>query len=175
EAWAWGGRRGGSASEIGKAEMNLHQPLSRLTPPASPADMIDDRPNDAVFRVSKSIYLDPDIFEMEIERIFSRVWNYVCHESQIRAVGDYVATEIGRQPVFATRSKRGDVKVFFDACAPRGAGLTTRRSGKAPTITCRYHGWCYDTNGKCTKIQHEKLGWPNGMPKDYRTDLTPVP
>ena len=77
--------------------------------------------------------------------------------------------------MFATRSKDGDVKVFFDACAHRGARLTTRRSGKASTITCRYHGWCYDTNGKCTKIQYEKLGWPNGIPKDFRTDLTPVP
>jgi benzoate/toluate 1,2-dioxygenase alpha subunit len=155
--------------------MNVHQPLPGLTPPASPTSMIDDRPADGVFRVSKSIYVDPDIFEMEIERIFARVWNYVCHESQIRDVGDYVATEIGRQPVFATRSKSGDVKVFFDACAHRGARLTTRRSGKAATITCRYHGWCYDTNGKCTKIQYEKLGWPNGLPKNYRTDLTPVP
>ena len=153
--------------------MNVHQPLSRMAP--SPDDMIDDRPQDKVFRVRKSIYVDPDIFEMEIERIFGRIWNYICHESQLREVGDYIATEIARQPVFATRSKDGSVKVFFDACAHRGARLTTRRSGKAAIITCRYHGWCYDTNGKCTKIQYEKLGWPNGMPKGFRTDLTPVP
>jgi benzoate/toluate 1,2-dioxygenase alpha subunit len=155
--------------------MNVQQSLARLTPPPLPADYVDDRPADAAFRVQKAIYSDPDIFELELERIFSRVWNYVCHESQVREVGDYVATEIGRQPVFATRSKDGDVKVFFDACAHRGARLTTRRSGKASTITCRYHGWCYDTNGKCTKIQYEKLGWPNGLPEGYRTDLTPLP
>lgn len=155
--------------------MNVHQPPTRVTPLPSPDQMIDDRPLENVFRVKKSIYVDPDIFEMELDRIFSRIWNYVCHESQVREVGDYIATEIARQPVFATRSKDGDVKVFFDACAHRGARLTTRRSGKASTITCRYHGWCYDTNGKCTKIQYEKLGWPNGMPKDFRTDLVPVP
>jgi benzoate/toluate 1,2-dioxygenase alpha subunit len=137
--------------------------------------MIDDRPADSVFKVRKAIYVDPNIFEMEMDRIFSRIWNYVCHESQVRDVGDYVATEIARQPVFATRSKDGDVKVFFDACAHRGARLTTRRTGKASTITCRYHGWCYDTNGKCTKIQYEKLGWPNGLPKGFRVDLVPVP
>jgi len=138
-------------------------------------EYIDDRPSEGVFRVRKAAYSDPDIFEMEIERIFSRVWHYVCHESQLREVGDYIATEIARQPVFATRSKDGSVKVFFDACAHRGARLTTRRSGKAAIITCRYHGWCYDTTGKCTKIQYEKLGWPNGLPAGYRTDLTPLP
>ena len=40
--------------------MNVHQPLSRVAPPASPADMIDDRPSDKVFRVRKSIYVDPE-------------------------------------------------------------------------------------------------------------------
>ncbi|MBN9050645.1 MAG: Rieske 2Fe-2S domain-containing protein [Rhizobiales bacterium] len=155
--------------------MNIHQPASRMAPALSPRELVDDRPADAVFRVNKQIYVDPDIFELEIERIFGKVWNYICHESQVPQVGDYIATEIARQPVFATRSKDGDIKVFFDACAHRGARLTTRRTGKASTITCRYHGWCYDTNGKCTKIQYEKLGWPNGMPKGYRVDLTPLP
>jgi benzoate/toluate 1,2-dioxygenase alpha subunit len=155
--------------------MSVHQPLTATASPPSPDQMIDDRPADSVFKVRKAIYVDPNIFEMEMDRIFSRIWNYVCHESQVRDVGDYVATEIARQPVFATRSKDGDVKVFFDACAHRGARLTTRRTGKASTITCRYHGWCYDTNGKCTKIQYEKLGWPNGLPKGFRIDLMPVP
>jgi len=155
--------------------MNVHQPSTPVLPRRSPQQLIDDRPSERLFRVHKAIYVDPDIFELELERIFSRIWNYVCHESQLREVGDYIATEIARQPVFAVRSKDGSVRVFFDACAHRGARLTTRRSGKASTITCRYHGWCYDTAGKCTKIQYEKLGWPNGLPPNLRTDLTQVP
>jgi benzoate/toluate 1,2-dioxygenase alpha subunit len=139
------------------------------------AALVIDRPDEAIFRVNKRIYVDPAIFEAEIERIFARVWTYVCHESQVPVTGDYVATEIARQPVFATRAPSGAVRVFFDACAHRGARLTTRRYGRAATITCRYHGWCYNTEGKCTKIQFEKLGWPEGVPQQQNTDLVAVP
>ena len=38
-------------------------------------------------RVHRSIYTDPQIFELEMEKIFSRVWIYVGHESQITQSG----------------------------------------------------------------------------------------
>ncbi len=133
--------------------MNVHQPLTRLTSPPSPDDMIDDGRETA----SSEFAIDlcrPRHPRSSMEMIGSSPVSGTTSATRARLpeVGDYVATEIARQPVFATRSKDGDVKVFFDACAHRGARLTTRRSGKASTITCRYHGWCYDTNGKCTKI-----------------------
>lgn len=139
------------------------------------AALVVDHPEEAIFRVDKRIYVDPSVFDAEVARIFARVWTYVCHESQLPETGDYVATEIARQPVFATRAASGGVNVFFDACAHRGARLTTRRYGRAATITCRYHGWCYDTEGRCTKIQYEKLGWPDGLPRQQNMNLVPLP
>jgi benzoate/toluate 1,2-dioxygenase alpha subunit len=138
-------------------------------------DLIDDRPEQGVFRVHKSIYSDPAIFDLELKRIFAKAWIYICHESQLKRPGDYVATDIAHQPIFAMRTTKGGVSVYFDACAHRGARLTTGRTGHAPTITCRYHGWCFNTEGKCTKIQFEKLGWPDGLPKDFDANLRAVP
>jgi len=156
--------------------MNASVTLTRRAGRHDISSLVDDRLDDeGIFRVSKSIYVDPEIFELEMERLFLRTWAYVCHESQLRKVGDYVALEIARQPVFATRAADGDIRMFFDACAHRGARLTTRRYGCAPTITCRYHGWCFDTQGRCVKVQYEKQGWPDGIPKGLRTDLTPLP
>ncbi len=154
--------------------MNVHH-RAVAADALDPQALVDDRPADAMFRVDKRIYVDDAVFELEMERIFSRAWIYVCHESQLQAAGDYVATEIGRQPVFAIRQPDGGFGVFFDACAHRGARLTTRRYGNAKTITCRYHGWCYDTHGKCIKIQYENLGWPDGLPRDLQTNLKPLP
>ncbi len=34
-------------------------------------------------RVHRSVYTDPDIFELEMERIFGRTWIFVGHDSQI--------------------------------------------------------------------------------------------
>ena len=138
-------------------------------------DLIDDRAEQGLFRVHKSIYTDPSIFELELERIFAKAWIYLCHGSQLKRPGDYLATEIAHRPVFAMRTSKGGINVYFDACAHRGARLTTGRTGHAPTITCRYHGWCFNTEGKCTKVQFEKLGWPEGLPKDFDPNLRPVP
>ena len=33
------------------------------------------------------------------------------------------------------------------------------------TITCRFHGWCFDLKGRCTKIKEEEVGWPSGVEK----------
>ncbi len=39
--------------------------------------------------VHRAVYTDPDLFELEMERIFSRSWVYVGHSSEIREPGDY--------------------------------------------------------------------------------------
>ena len=138
-------------------------------------DLIDDRPEHRIFQVHRSIYTDPAIFDLELKRIFAKAWIFICHESQLKRPGDYLATDIAHEPVFAMRTTKGSIKVFFDTCAHRGARLTTGRTGRASTITCRYHGWCYNTEGKCIKVQFEKIGWPDGLPKDFDPNLRSVP
>ncbi len=138
-------------------------------------DLVDDQPEQGIFRVHRSIYTDSAIFNLELKRIFAKAWIFICHESQLKRPGDYLATQIAHEPVFAIRTTKGGISVFFDACAHRGARLTTGRTGRAATITCRYHGWCYNTEGKCTKVQFEKIGWPDGLPKDFDVNLRPVP
>jgi benzoate/toluate 1,2-dioxygenase subunit alpha len=43
------------------------------------------RPN----AVHHSVYVDADIFEAELTRIFERSWLYVGHESQAAKAGNY--------------------------------------------------------------------------------------
>ena len=45
--------------------------------------LIDDRPEENLFRIHRRIYTDQDVFDAEMERIFEQSWTYVCHESQI--------------------------------------------------------------------------------------------
>ena len=44
-------------------------------------DMVDDRPDDGVFRVDRSIYTDQEIFDAEMEHIFEAGWNFLCPSS----------------------------------------------------------------------------------------------
>ena len=139
------------------------------------ATYIDDRPADGVFRVRRSIYLEPALFEQELDRIFGRVWIYLCHENQVRAHGDYFATTIGRHPVFVIRDKDGELGCFFNACAHRGSLLTSRRHGNAKTLTCRYHGWCFNSEGGCTRVTGRAEGYTDDALARLGTDLTRIP
>ena len=42
---------------------------------------IDFRPNDGVYRIARDMFTEPELFELEMELIFEKVWIYACHES----------------------------------------------------------------------------------------------
>jgi benzoate/toluate 1,2-dioxygenase subunit alpha len=146
----------------------------RLRNRRSFADYIDDRPADRVFRVDRAIYNDPDILEAEYRNIFEANWVFLCHEAHVRNPGDYFATHIGRQPVFVVRKPDGALACYLNACGHRGATLVTSRIGKAKGFVCPYHGFCFDTAGKCTAVSAPKTGWSEQHLNLSEFDLTPI-
>jgi benzoate/toluate 1,2-dioxygenase subunit alpha len=103
-------------------------------------------------RVHRDVYTDPDLFELEMERIFGRAWLFVGHASQVREPGDYVTTELGRQPVIMVRHRDCKVHVLINRCTHRGAKVVNERKGNAPRLTCCYHGWSFDTDGRLAAV-----------------------
>lgn len=107
-------------------------------------------------RVHRRLYTDPDIFDLEMERLWGRSWVYVGHESQVPAPGDYFSTEVAREPVVMTRHSDGKVHVLFNRCAHKGAQVIGDTCGRAPRLRCCYHGWVYDTDGTLLHIPKEE-------------------
>ena len=137
--------------------------------------MVDDRPEDGMFRIDRAVYTDDAVFEDEMRRIYEKSWVYLCHESQIAEPGDYYAAEIGRQPVFVNRQKDGSLGCFINACAHRAALLTPKKQGNAKVMTCRFHGWAYDCDGRCIRIKNQEAGFPSEGFDRGQFNLTPVP
>lgn len=125
------------------------------------ASYIDDRPADGIFKVDRAVYNDPAVLEAEYERIFERTWIFLAHESFVPKPGDFYSTHIGRQPVFVVRREDGRIDGFLNACGHRGALLVTRRVGNARSFDCPYHGFCFDTGGKCVSVRNKRTGWPD--------------
>ena len=138
------------------------------------AEYIDDRPMDRVFHVDRAIYNDPDVLEAEYRNIFEANWIFLCHEAHICNPGDYFATHIGRQPVFVVRKLDSAVACYLNACGHRGATLVTRRFGNAKEFICPYHGFCFDTAGKCIAVSAPKTGWSEQHLNLLEFDLTPI-
>jgi benzoate/toluate 1,2-dioxygenase subunit alpha len=103
-------------------------------------------------RVNRRVYTDPDLFELEIERIFGRAWLFVGHTSQVPSPGDYITTDLGRQPVIMVRHRDGTVHILLNRCTHRGAKVVNERCGHAQRLTCCYHGWSFDTDGRLATV-----------------------
>ena len=56
-------------------------------------------------RINRRIFTDPDVYELEQERIFGRCWLYVGHESEVRDPGDFAASSMGEDPVLLIRDR----------------------------------------------------------------------
>jgi len=136
-------------------------------------DLIDDRPDENIFRVDRDIYLDKDIFEAELRTIFEADWIFLCHESQVKNPGDYFAAHIGRQPVFVHRQEDGSLKGFLNACSHRAAIITPLQHGNAKTLTCRFHGWTYKCDGACIRVKEEETGYGKDFDRSA-FDLTQI-
>ncbi len=103
-------------------------------------------------RVHRSIYTDPEIFELEMERIFGRVWLYVGHESQVPHASDYFCTTLARQAVVLSRDRAGAIHVLFNRCGHRGAKVLNQECGNARVFTCMYHGWSFQPDGQLAGV-----------------------
>lgn len=103
-------------------------------------------------RVHRRVYADPNVFELEMDRIFGRAWIYVGHESQVPQPGDYYTTQVGRQPVVMARHTDGQIYVLENRCPHKGALVCPERAGHANRFMCMYHGWRFDCDGSLVSV-----------------------
>jgi phenylpropionate dioxygenase-like ring-hydroxylating dioxygenase large terminal subunit len=99
-------------------------------------------------RVHGSLYRDPTIFELELERIWYRTWVYVGHESEVPNANDFVAKSIGLQPILMTRDSKGKIQLLLNRCTHRGNQVCAREKGNTPTFTCPFHSWNFASDGR---------------------------
>lgn len=107
------------------------------------------RPNS----VHRDVYRDPELFDLEMRRLWRRAWVYVGHASQVPNAGDYYTTDLTGQPLVMLRGGDGAVRVLMNRCAHKGARLLSATQGHCPgVLRCPYHGWTYRLDGSVRSI-----------------------
>jgi Rieske 2Fe-2S family protein len=93
-------------------------------------------------------YLDPQVFEDEYRKVFSRQWLFAGHISQLAQPGFYFVEEILGESVILTKTQEGEVRAFLNVCRHRGHRVCEGTSGRTQRFVCGYHRWSYALSGK---------------------------
>ena len=113
-------------------------------------------------RVHRRVYVDPEIFEVELDRVFGRAWLYVAHESQLKASGDFVRAQLPQFDILIVRGKDGQLRGLHNRCAHRGVKLCRENRGNVQAFTCPYHAWTFSLDGSLMSVPHS-TSYPDGF------------
>lgn len=109
---------------------------------------------EAIIRsLAASYYTDADYYRQELEALGARTWQFVGHAQQLQKVGDYITAQIAEESIFCIRSSEDKIQAFYNVCQHRAHQLLTGE-GNVRYITCPYHSWAYQLNGKFKTAPH---------------------
>jgi glycine betaine catabolism A len=106
-----------------------------------------------------SWYRSDAIFALEKERIFCREWLCVARAEELADPGAYRVLELLGESVLLVRNREGRLRAFYNVCRHRGSRLCRENAAAghaaalgggigAGRITCPYHQWSYDLDGR---------------------------
>ncbi|HET6619679.1 MAG TPA: aromatic ring-hydroxylating dioxygenase subunit alpha [Dongiaceae bacterium] len=101
-------------------------------------------------------YLNAELLELEYERVILSSWQFVCHQNQVREAGDFATLDLWRDSIIVMRGRDGALRAFQNACRHRGAKLLDGDGTCKHRITCPYHAWSYQLDGRLAAVPSEK-------------------
>ncbi len=107
--------------------------------------------------VHRDVYIDPEVYRLEMKHLFANTWVFVGHDSQTPNKGDYFTTQIGDQPVIMVRHTDNEIKVLYNRCPHKGTKIAIDRTGNTGKFfRCPYHAWSFKTDGCLLAIPLKK-------------------
>ena len=114
----------------------------------------------------RHIFADEAIYQQELERIFARGWNFMCHESQVPESGDFFMNWIGEDEVIVVRGRDQQIHVLINSCPHRGNTVCRAELGNTRSFFCSYHGWNFDLDGRLIGMPGEETFYKDGVDKE---------
>lgn len=139
--WAKPRSGGISYNELLKKE-SRHVP-DILTEESAPYLGSDDIPTER--------YTSQAFHDLEMEKIWSRVWQMACREEDIPNAGDHIVYDIGDYSILVTRTEDDQIKAYHNACLHRGRQLCDQ-DGNKDYFRCPFHGFAWNLDGSLRDI-----------------------
>ena len=105
-------------------------------------------------KVATQMYEDPELFKLEMDKIFRKTWVWVAHDSEFPEKGSFKLSHVGLEPVIVVRDRKGVIHVMLNRCRHRAATVCEVKKGKTSSFQCPYHGWGYGLDGSLRALPY---------------------
>ncbi len=139
-----------------------------LVQPFKPLRM-QSNPDVPLVSVPVQRYTSRAFHDLEMQRLWSNVWQMACREEEIPDVGDHLVYEIGRFSILVVRTRDG-IRAHHNVCRHRGRRLVDF-PGNASSFICPFHGFSWNLDGSLRSITSE---WDFPHVDKPEMTLTPV-
>ena len=122
-----------------------------------------------VMELPVSNYTDSQRYQQECQRLFRDYPQFVGPSCLLPNPGDYFAFDDTGIPILIVRNQDGGLNAFLNICSHRGSPLAegAGHALKDRLLTCPYHGWSYDLDGKLKGIPFGNQGF-DSVDRDQR-------
>ena len=107
-----------------------------------------DAPLEKAFTIPSSWYTNRELYQHELQTVFTQSWQFAARLDQLEQPGEYVTTDIAGEPVLIARGNDNQLRGFFNVCRHHAAAVMTEPAGNARQFRCPYHGWTYSLEGQ---------------------------
>ena len=70
-------------------------------------------------------YTSRDFYNLEIKKIFHKVWNFIGRADLVPQIGDYYAFNFADVPILIVRGDDSEIRAFANSCRHRGAMIAS--------------------------------------------------
>jgi phenylpropionate dioxygenase-like ring-hydroxylating dioxygenase large terminal subunit len=144
-------RSAAPAPEARSPGLSYQELLDADTRPVPAALREQSSPELPVVRVPIERYVSRAFHDLEVDRLWRRVWQMACREEEIPEVGDHAVYDIAEDSYLVVRSAPGVIRAFANACLHRGR-LLREEGGRVEEIRCPFHGWTWNLDGTLKRI-----------------------
>ena len=122
--------------------------------------------------ISNIPYISDKFFEFE-KKLWRNTWLLAGREADLKEKGQYITFDISviGVSIVIVRGTDNELSAYYNICPHRQGRLVCKRQGKKAAISCPYHGWTFQLDGKLRGIPEKQL-FPNLDKADY--SLVPV-
>jgi len=95
-----------------------------------------------------AFYSDPEIYRIDVEKVWRQGWLFAGHACEIPKAGDYFMVKVDADSILVVRDNSGAIHALHNVCRHRGSVICDDECGHVKKLTCPYHRWTYDLDGR---------------------------